>query len=34
MMDSIEMDETKQLDPVAWENSLWDRVYYGENLTP
>ena len=28
------LDETTQLDPIVWENELWDFVFFGESLEP
>lgn len=28
------LDETTQLDPVAWENEIWDYVFFGVSLEP
>ena len=26
------LDETAQLDPIAWENELWTMVFHGKSL--
>ena len=28
------LDETTQLDPVEWENDLWDNMFFGVSLEP
>lgn len=28
------LDETTRLDPIAWENELWDYVFFGVSLEP
>jgi len=28
------LDETAQLDPIAWENELWNYVFFGVSLEP
>jgi len=34
MDNSLMLDETAQLDPILWENKLWDYVFFGVSLEP